>query len=200
MNANESDPEDYDYEAARAAASASWLEEQIQFRLERFYAERPPVFAADGELHPEIAAWTRRFLAHDQGGLLLIGNVGVGKSWSLWKIKETLIKAGFLGGMEIKSGYDLKRILTPPLDEAALDHLAAIDVLALDDIGSIRVSDWDADHLMGLLDTRWAFRRPTLVVSNTPKLRDLLGERVSSRIQDGAQKLKMTGDDRRRTK
>ncbi|MFI6510068.1 hypothetical protein ACIBCT_20885 [Streptosporangium sp. NPDC050855] len=200
MNLNESDPDDYDYEAARAEASASWLEEQVQFRLKHFYAERPAVFAADGELLPEITTWVRRFLAHDAAGMLLIGNVGVGKSWSLWKIKETLIKAGFRGGMEIKTGYDLKQLLTPPVNDVAFNDLATVDILALDDLGSIRVSDWDADHLMGLLDTRWAFQRPTLVASNNPKLRDLLGERVSSRIQDGAHVVKMIGADRRRSK
>lgn len=197
---NATDPKRHDYAAARAAATAGWQAEQIQSRLERFYAKRPPTFAVPGELLPDIAAWTDRYAAGDRTGLVLVGNVGVGKSWALWKIHETLIKGGFLGDMEIKTAYDLKRTLTPPIDTAAFDYLANADILALDDVGSIRVSDWDADHLMGLIDTRWSYQRPTLVASNTGKLRDLLGERVASRISDNVHKVKMLGDDRRRAK
>jgi DNA replication protein DnaC len=35
----------------------------------------------------------------------------------------------------------------PPVDAEGLARLASADLLALDDIGAVRVSDWDADHL-----------------------------------------------------
>lgn len=192
------DDEPFDYDAARRAASELWLQEQIQARLELFYAERPPVFATPGDLSPDIAQWVKRFAAGESAGLILVGNVGVGKSWSLWKIKETLIKGGWFDGVEIKPAHELKRITAPPVDDTALAALTKVGLLALDDIGSIRVSDWDADNLMALLDDRWKYRRPTVLTSNNPKLRDLLGERVASRLADGATTVKMTGADRRR--
>jgi DNA replication protein DnaC len=192
------DEEPYDYDAARRAASELWLREQIADRLERFHLERPPVFARAGQLLPEIAEWAKRFAAGEGAGLILVGNVGVGKSWSLWKIKETLIASGWLRGIEIRAAYELKQITAPPVDEAALEDLREASLLALDDIGSIRVSDWDADNLMALIDERWKFQRPTVFTSNNPKLRDLLGERVASRLADGATVVKMTGTDLRR--
>lgn len=194
-----SDEEPYDYDAARQAASELWLQEQIQARVERFLAERPPVFAAPGELHSDIAAWAKRLLDGEIAGLVLVGNVGVGKSWSLWKIKESLIRSGWLRGIEIRAAHELKRITAPPVDEAELDLLREASLVALDDIGSIRVSDWDADNLMSLIDDRWMYRRPTILTSNNPKLRDLLGERVASRLADGATVIKMTGTDLRRS-
>src|SRR5690606_25220659 len=155
-----SDEEPYDYEAARRAASELWLREQIAARLERFHAERPPVFAAPGELHADIAAWVKRCLDGEAANLILVGNVGVGKSWSLWKIKETLIGAGWLRSIEIRAAHELRRTCAPPVDEVELDLLREASLLALDDIGSIRVSDWDADNLMALVDDRWRHQRP----------------------------------------
>lgn len=197
MTSSES-PEGYDYEAARREASESALREQIQARMERFRAERPPVFARPGSLHPEIADWVKRFLAGERAGLILVGNVGAGKTWSLWKIKELLIEAGWLRGIEIRAAHELKQIVAPPVDEYGLAKLANASLFGLDDVGSIRVSDWDADNLMALVDTRWQHQRPTIITSNNPKLRALLGERVASRLADQATVVKMTGSDLRR--
>lgn len=193
-----SDEQPYDYDEARRRASESWMQEQIQAHLKRFFRQRPPVFAQPGVLHPDVELWTKRFLDGDPAGLILVGNVGVGKSWTLWKIKETLIRSCWLSSVEIRSAHELKKITAPPVDERALTELTEASLLALDDIGSIRVSDWDADNLMALIDERWKHQRPIILTSNTPKLRDLLGERVASRLADGATVIKMTGPDLRR--
>ncbi|MEV0831474.1 MULTISPECIES: hypothetical protein [Streptosporangiaceae] len=191
-------PDEYDYAAARRAASELWLREQIAARLERLAARRPPVFAAKGDLNPQIAEWANRFISGQPGGLIIVGNVGSGKTWSLWKLQETLIEAGFLGTMEICAAHELRRLITPPVDEAALDRFADADIFAIDDIGSVRVSDWDADHIMRLIDIRWPYQRPTILTSNKPDLRELLAERVASRLSDGAMTVKILGTDRRR--
>lgn len=193
------DVEPYDYAAARRAASELALRERIAARLDWFYAQRPPVFAKQGDLLPDVAEWGKRFVAGERTGLILVGNVGVGKTWTLWKIKESLIKAGWLGAVEIRAAHELKQITTPPVDDAALRLLAEAGLLALDDVGSIRVSDWDADKLLALVDERWKFQRPTVLTSNNPKLRELLGEIAASRLADGATTVKMTGTDRRRS-
>lgn len=192
--------EHYDYDAARREASELWLREQIAERLARFTARRPEVFAASGDLDPQIAAWANRFIRGERGGLVIVGNVGSGKTWSLWKIQQTLIEAGFLGSVEIRAAHEMRRLIAPPIDESAIDQLADADVLAIDDVGSVRISDWDADHLMALVDTRWIHRRPTILTSNKTDLRTLLGERVASRLSDGAVIVKMVGVDRRRSK
>jgi DNA replication protein DnaC len=190
--------DEYDYDKARREASELWLREQIAARMERFTARRPAVFAAPGTLDPRLAAWVDRFIAGHRGGLIIVGNVGSGKTWSLWKIQETLIQAGFFGVVEICPAHELRRLIAPPVDGAALDRFAAADIFAVDDIGSVRVSDWDSDHIMRLADTRWPHQRPTILTSNESDLRKLLGERVASRLSDGVTTVKMTGVDRRR--
>ncbi|MEU8270157.1 ATP-binding protein [Sphaerisporangium sp. NPDC049002] len=192
-------PEDYDYDEARRRATESWIKEQIEDRLTRFYARRPRMFAVPGELHPDVAAWVDRVgQGEPVGSLVLTGNVGSGKTWTLWKIQETLIGGGYRGTVEIRAAHELKRLIAPPVDTAALDVLADADVMALDDVGSVRVSDWDADHLMALIDIRWSHRRPTILTSNTTELRPLLGDRVASRLAHNATTVKITGPDRRR--
>lgn len=193
--------DDYDYDEARRRATESWIKEQIEDRLTRFYAKRPRVFAAPGELHPDVNAWAQRVGSGEPvGSLILTGNVGSGKTWTLWKIQETLIDGGYRGVVEIRAAHELKRLIAPPVDTVTLDVLAGADVMALDDVGSVRVSDWDADHLMAMIDIRWAHRRAMILTSNSTELRPLLGDRVASRLADGATVVKLTGADRRRVK
>lgn len=193
--------DEYDYDEARRRATESWIKEQIEDRLTRFYARRPRVFAVSGELHPDVAAWAARIGEGEPvGSLILTGNVGSGKTWTLWKIQETLICGGYRGSIEIRAAHELKRLIAPPVDTVTLDVLADADVMALDDVGSVRVSDWDADHLMALIDIRWSHRRATILTSNTTELRPLLGDRVASRLVHNATIVKLTGTDRRRAR
>ena len=62
----------------------------------------------------------------------------------------------------------------------------------------MRLSEWDLDHLLELVDARWAAHRPIAVTSNVTTLRTLLGERISSRLAHGALIAEMDGPDRRR--
>jgi DNA replication protein DnaC len=183
----------------RAAASDLAARERAAVRLARLHHLRPPVFAAPGTLHPDIAAWTDRILAGEYGNLVLVSNVGVGKSWSLWAAAERLIVSGWPGHIEILPARKLRALATPPVDEAALARLAAADLLAIDDIGSMRVSDWDSDHVGALVDDRWESRRWTALASNQLNLRAILGDRAASRLADQAVIVQMTGPDRRRT-
>lgn len=184
---------------ARRAASELWAREQTQNRLARLHANRPPVFDRPGTLHPDIAAWADHIATGQFANLVLVGNVGVGKSWSLWAAAEHLVRHGWLGSVDILSGHRLRRLIAPPVDEAALDRLAAAGLFAVDDVGSVRVSDWDSDHLSAVVDTRWEHQRPTVLTSNHLDLRDLIGERAASRLADHAVIVQMTGPDRRRT-
>lgn len=182
----------------RRAATDLWTREQAAGRLARLHKLRPPAFAAPGTLHPDIAAWADRVAAGQYGNLVLVSGTGVGKSWSLWAAAERLTLAGWPGYIEIIPARTLRALATPPADEAALDRLAAADLLAIDDIGSMRVSDWDSDHIGALVDAHWEQRKPTALTSNQLDLRAILGDRASSRLADHAAIVQMTGPDRRR--
>lgn len=182
----------------RAAASDLAARERAAARLARLHHLRPPAFNQPGTLHPDITAWTDRILAGQYGNLVLVSGTGVGKSWSLWAAAERLTASGWPGHIEILPARKLRAITTPPVDQAALARLAAADLLAIDDIGSMRVSDWDSDNVGALVDDRWENRRWTALASNKLDLRAILGDRAASRLADHAAIVQMTGPDRRR--
>lgn len=184
----------------RQARYEQWAAETAASRLEQFRVKRPTKFAVDGVLHPDLAAWGARFLAGHTGNLKIVGNIGSGKSWNLWKLGEELISRRFLGLFEIVPAHRLKRLITPPVDLAELDRLTDADLLALDDVAAIRVSDWDADHLYGLFEDRWSADKPIIVASNEPVLEDVIGPRAASRLSDNLATVKITGPDRRRAR
>ena len=129
-------------------------------RLERYLAAARPASPPSAIFDPDLLAWARRFLAGAVGNLVITGTTGVGKSWSAWRLGEEILRRGFPGRVEITRAYRFKRLATPPADFAEIDRLTSAGLLALDDIGAVRVSDWDADHLYGAIDDRSEARAP----------------------------------------
>lgn len=190
----------YDDAALLAEAQALVLQEQAEQRLRTLLDRRPPVFGKDSALHPGVQAWADRYTAGDRGSLILFGAVGVGKTWSLWKTAETLVRGGWRGRFEIASSYELKAATDRPINKDQLRTWREADLLALDDLGSQRINDWDTDAIFALVDHRWQHQRPTLIASNEMDLVGLVGERTSSRFRDGATILMLAGDDHRQAR
>lgn len=188
----------YDDAALHAEALAEVRRDSAAHALRVLLDRRPPAFADDGQLHPQVRAWTDRVLQGDARQLVLIGPVGTGKTWSLWKAAETLVRRGWRGRFELATSYELKEATDRPVDREQLRIWAEADLLAIDDLGAQRLNDWDADAIGALIDRRWQRRRPILVASNVADLRGLLGERAASRLADGATIVTFTGEDRRR--
>lgn len=190
----------YDDAALLAEAQEGARREQIEHRIHLLLDKRPPAFDQDGDLHPDIRQWIARFLDGHHGSLILIGAVGTGKTWSLWKTAETLIRQGWRGRFEIAASYEVKEATDRPVNYERVRTWREADLFALDEIGAQHVNDWDADALSTLIDKRWQHRRPTLITSNEADLKGLLGERSASRLADGATIVKFTGADRRRAR
>jgi DNA replication protein DnaC len=182
----------------RAADQAEVRLARIDMRLDTFRSRRPAAFADDGALRTEVTSWLDAYRHGATGSLVLWGDVGTGKTWTTWKAIETLISDGWSGRWAVVEAYELKRAADLPVDRDALDTWAGADLLVLDDIGSIRINDWDADALFSLIDQRWKHRRPVIVTGNEANLRQLLGERAASRLADGATAVQFDGNDHRR--
>lgn len=186
-----------DHDAWRAEAQA----EAVAYRLEAFLNRRPAAFADEGQLRHDIGAWMDNYLAGHHGSLILTGEIGTTKTWHLWKLNETLIRRGWQGLFRIATTYDVKVATDRPVDHEALTRWREADLYAIDDLGARAVNDWTADAISELIDSRWQNRRPTLIATNLtgPEIRDVLGDRASSRLGDGATVAKFTGADRRRS-
>lgn len=191
----------HDYEAADRAALQAWRADQARERLARLYEQRPPAFDQPGQLHPDIASWCDRYAAGERGPLVLIGGIGVGKSWSTWAAAEYLItRHHWKGGFAFARAYDFQRAAAPPVDDALLHTWKRVDLLALDDLGAQRVTDWDAGHLAGIINDRTEYRRPFIITSNDGDLKTILGPRSASRSRDNATVVHMSGTDLRKAR
>ncbi|MFI0900599.1 ATP-binding protein [Streptomyces sp. NPDC020983] len=188
----------YDDNAHREEARTLARKEAIYRRLQILAVRRPPAFDTPGELHPSVNAWVDQYLAGARGSLALIGEIGTGKTWTLWKIAETLVRANWRGRLEIAAAYEVKAATDRPGNRELVDLWKRADLFAIDDLGVQRVNDWDAEHLHALIDTRWQHRRPTILASNVKDLAAVVGPRAASRLADGATLIKFTGSDRRR--
>jgi DNA replication protein DnaC len=176
-----------------------WHAERRAKLAANLIASRPAAFAAEGELHPELASWADALAAGDGRNLLLNGPVGTGKTWSVWHAAERAVAAGYEGAVAICPSGRFRRILAPATaDPAEYDRLESAGLLALDDIGSVRLSEWDMDHLSELIDSRSAALLPTVITSNKADIRALLGPRIASRLAYRAVTVTLSGPDRRR--
>jgi DNA replication protein DnaC len=155
-------------------------------------------------------------------GLLLIGNPGVGKTHLTVAILRQLMSQK---GIECLfcSFPDLLEQLQESYDPVAqrskaeiLQPVLDVEVLALDDLGARRVSDWVEDTVTYILNHRYNQKKPTLLTTNLPDteedakerspsgkyrvsdtLRDRIGLRIYSRLFEMSEKVPIHAEDYR---
>jgi DNA replication protein DnaC len=180
-------------------AAAIWLAERRERLVANLLKNRPAEMAAPGELHPDVAAWVSRLIAGGKQNLILAGPVGTGKTWTVWKAAEQAVRGGYEDLVIVTTAAHLRRIIAPATaDPLEFERYLAAGLLAIDDLATVRLSEWDMDHLGELIDIRWSWQRPTMVTSNKTDLASLLGPRISSRLAHNAVIVPMDGTDRRR--
>ena len=158
-------------------------------------------------------------------GLLLTGTVGTGKTHLAVAILRTLVLERGATGRFADFGSLLKQLRSSYGENANLDEaeilrpVLACDVLALDEIGAQKPSDWVSDVIEHVLNTRYNENRTTLITTNLPfrepagarfaaenratplqlgeSLGDRVGMRMFSRLQEMCQVVEMNGADYR---
>ncbi|MBG0828517.1 ATP-binding protein [Planomonospora sp. ID67723] len=174
-----------------------WHAERLARRIAAVRNARPARLQVQGDLDPRIEQWIRDVLAGGTANLVMIGDVGRTKTWSAWEALERLTVAGWIGSWKFATSADWHDAIAPPVDREMLRVMRTLDLLILDDLGSARVNDWERECLFGVIDERWQHARPTVITSNVRKLTETLGERLTSRLRDGATTLILEGEDRR---
>mgnify|MGYP001297543937 CR=1 FL=1 len=150
----------------------------------------------DGIPEPErsrIRAWTERA---PLPSLLLVGPAGVGKTASAAVAIRTIVARHDVQLMVATIHYvDALELLCDdhPSEEQSeqLHVLRRADILLLDDLGAGgRRPVWQMSKLEALLDTRWDYRRCTVVTTNVPsdrELEEIIGYPAQSRLTDASQ-------------
>lgn len=131
--------------------------------------------------------------------VLLLGNVGAGKTWAAVALARTVHDDG--GMVLFRPAVVLIDELKPGGDDQAFKRAANVDLLVLDDLGAERQTDWSADRISAVLVCRYDECLPTIVTSNLDPatLERTVGARIYSRLYGAALRLKVAGEDRRRT-
>src|SRR6266404_7130448 len=161
-------------------------------------------------------------------GLLLVGNIGVGKTHlAVGIIKELVLSKGiaclFYDYREL-----LKQIQNSYNDSVKVTELDVLrpvfetEVLVLDELGAVKPTEWVWDTVSLILNTRYNNNRTTIITTNYPDdaardsngttefarahraarsetLGDRIGERMRSRLHEMCRIVKMEGADFRQT-
>lgn len=157
-----------------------------------------------------IATWAATSRDEPVGNLLLIGNVGTGKTGLAWCMVREIIERH-----QTRARLVNWRVLLADMQEQI--HLGRnqmheqmgldrIPVLVIDDLGSERTTDWRREELANLIERRENNLLPTIVTSNFTRKElverlghddSTVGERIMSRLVEGATVLRFKGPDRR---
>lgn len=159
------------------------------------YAERYPVLPDD---HPR--------------GLIFTGTIGTGKSHLAVSVMKELMRKGCAARFydyasllkDIQSAYRPDSQIS---EIAMLGPAMEVEVMVLDDLGTVRLSSWVLDTITLLLNCRYREGRTTIITTNypdqvggtamMPTLAERIGERVASRIREMCRPILMEGPDYR---
>lgn len=153
---------------------------------------------------------------YKEKGLFLFGDYGVGKTYNVYALAKHLI----MNNIDVWV-FNLPRLLNIirasfskqeaynedtgnttyafVKDMDGIEELIKKEVLIIDDIGAEKPSDWVAETLYYLINSRYENMKTTIFTSNLSldKLSDRIGDRVVSRIAEMCDIHEIKGADRR---
>lgn len=134
--------------------------------------------------------------------LLLLGPTGVGKTHTAFGAIRQLAHIVGMSGWKFCTAPDLYGSLRPRFGvdaEHQFQEILGASLLVVDDLGAAKTSEWVEEVNYRLVNTRYEQQRPTIYTSNLlgEQLREVVGERVASRLTD-CRRVVLRGPDRRR--
>ena len=170
----------------------------------------PPRFRGATATHPDVTAWCGAF-GPSSPSLLILGPVGTGKTHQAFGAIRALAARGITVGWHADTAAGLFASLRPrdgSDSEAEYRRVATVPLLLLDDLGAAKGSEWTEEILYRLVNDRYEAMLPALFTSNipaagtpgTPGLREVLGDRVASRLAEMCKQVVLRGTDRRRVR
>lgn len=168
-------------------------------------------FALDDRKNPKISDISQRYVEHFQKmlgkgkGLIYLGNAGTGKSFMAGCVANALIDKGYRVLMtnfpriinELSGMYEGK--------QAYIDGLNRYDLLVIDDLAIERDTEYTAEIIQNVVDSRYRSGKPLIITTNLTKAdfenpKNIKKERLFSRLYEMCLPLPVTGTDRRKEK
>jgi len=188
----------------RAAGLTGPLREQT---FERFdLTVYPP---AHRDYMERLAAYCRGFAERicagsDEESILLMGDVGLGKTFLCSAIANLLVAAKRqVVYFTLSEFMDLVRLYKFEDDadyRDGIQRLLDADLIILDDLGAEKVTEFAGQELFNIINHRMNRQKPMVISTNlTPgEIQEIYGARIASRILNGFEALVLKGDDVRR--
>jgi DNA replication protein DnaC len=150
-----------------------------------------------------VRAWVGEFKDRPLPAPAIHGQPGRGKSHLAVAVCTRLIRdhdAAVLFRSSARLLDELQDGFDQPGEYGTLWHRAVtVDVLALDDLGAERPTEWRTDRLARLVDERWERELPVLVATNYPPAMwdEAFDARTASRLRGMTFAVQLGGADRR---
>lgn len=141
--------------------------------------------------------------------LMLAGGVGTGKTFMAVAVLRELHMLGKRVMFDTMPSY-LRR-MRPAAEgnpELTIGQLCNVDVLVIDDLGTEKMTEWAAEQIITIIDSRSGNLKPTIITTNLPliakdksvrTIEQILDERSFSRFVQNIQITPLAGNDLRRS-
>jgi DNA replication protein DnaC len=187
--------------AIRHENEEAMLSKRLPARHQSFTLDTHPLRGT--AIHAIVRGWLAQWDGHR--GLILRGDYGVGKTGFLVGLLKLMVPRVVAHGwsMRFTTSLDLFNDLQAGFKnetyQALLDMCASVHLLALDDLGAERITDWRQDQLLAILGARYNAKLPLMATTNcnATQLREYLTPRVYSRIVETCDVFEVVGDDLR---
>lgn len=179
-------------------------EEQLQKCIAHFETKVPRRYLS-ARPNPIAYAWAQSVVTNpdETRSLLVVGPTGTGKTHYAYSVLRAIAETGRGAGWAAYTAADLYAQLRPRTgrdSEATFEGIVGADVLFVDDLGAAKLTEWTEEITYRLINNRYEQCKPAIFTSNVPptQLRDVLGERIASRLTEMCERVTLKGDDRRK--
>ena len=166
-----------------AEATAEWARYRAEGALALWREQMPERLRVASGLLPAVAMWAERLAAGHRRSLCSPArSAAARRGRRSTPLRPRLSRLVANPAFTDAAGW--RDAIGQPPDEVTLSVSASAGAWVLDDPGAIRLGAWDLEHLYAVVNHRWARGLPIVLTSNVANLRELLGERIASRLAD----------------